>query len=130
MSSKTKRVSLALITNSQDNILMGKRNDNDRWTIPGGHLRNNECPFVGVARECLEETGLIAKKIKMVRAKKVKGIMLYLFVVEVDPEQVPDASNDPDKEVDEWDYTDPNDVRDNLHVAAKDNIAIEYWAYN
>ena len=57
---KTKRVAISLITNSEDKMLMGRRNDTDKWTQCAGHLEKGECPFLGMARELKESKKLIA----------------------------------------------------------------------
>lgn len=124
------RVAIACIVDDQDRLLMGKRNDNSLWTVPAGKIEKGECPFVGMARELKEETGLDAKEIKMVRAGFSEDMLLYLFKIEVDPEQKIDTSLDPDEECDDWTYEDPFDHVDELHVELKKNWAIKYWAEN
>jgi 8-oxo-dGTP pyrophosphatase MutT (NUDIX family) len=126
----SKRVGIALIIDKHDKVLMGKRNDTDKWTVPAGKIEINECPFAGVARELKEETGLDAKDIKLVKAGIEDGLMLYLFKIEVDPEQVVDCSGDPDNECDIFTYEDPFDHIDELHVSAEKNWALKYWANN
>jgi mutator protein MutT len=125
---KSKRIAIALIVNDQDNILMGKRNDTDKWTVPAGKIEKGECPFVGMARELKEETGLDAKNIQMLKCEFKKDMLFYLFKVEVNEDQEVDCSKDPDKECDNFTYEDPFDHLDELHVPAEINIAIKYWA--
>lgn len=129
---KYKRVALALITNHQDDILMGVRNDSKKWTCPGGSIEPGEDPVEGLAREIKEETNLDVEDIKLVEAKwnKEKKTLLYLFKVTVDPKGMVTSKKDPDNEVESWHYVDPNDVKDNLHVPLQDNIIIQYWAKN
>jgi len=124
----TPRIAIALITNENDKVLMGKRNDTDKMTMPAGHIDEGECPFVGMARELKEETGLDAKNIKLVKAGMEEGLLLYLFCVEVDPEQEVDTSGDPDNECDDFTYEDPFDHIETLHVSAERNWALKYWA--
>lgn len=125
----TNRVALALIVNKNDDILFGRRQDNGRYTIPGGHLKENESPFDGMKRELKEETGLDALDLKLVKIGQ-KGVrQLHLFIVRVDPDQKADPSGDPDQECDFWEYLNPNDAVHNLHVKIEDNIVLHYWAY-
>jgi 8-oxo-dGTP pyrophosphatase MutT (NUDIX family) len=124
---KTKRVACCLIRDWKDDLLMGKRNDNGKFTQPGGHLDKGECPYLGCIRECKEETGLDAIDTKLVKVRKNGDVMVYVFEVKVDPDQLVDASKDPDKECDDWEYMDPNEVSDNLHVPVEHNIVLKYW---
>ena len=121
------RIAIALIVDQNDCILMGKRNDNDRFTIPGGHLKTNEDAYAGLIRELKEETGLDAEDAKIAKVCKINGKILYLFCVKVNPAQAIDSSQDPDKECDSWFYMDPNEVRESLHVPVERNIALQYW---
>jgi ADP-ribose pyrophosphatase YjhB (NUDIX family) len=124
---KNKRVSLLLIKDKKDNILMGKRNDSGLWTGPGGHCNEGECPWAAAVRELKEETGLDAKSLKLLNVSKNKqGKMIYLFGAEVEGKI--DASKDADKECDNWFYVDPIEVADTLHVPAPDNLLIKFWA--
>jgi ADP-ribose pyrophosphatase YjhB (NUDIX family) len=50
----------AAVFDENDKILCVKINyGSGNWTLPGGHLENNESPYDGVKREVLEETGYI-----------------------------------------------------------------------
>src|SRR3989304_3613730 len=46
-----------------DLLLMGKRRDNKRWTLPGGHLNPGESPHDGGLRELFEESGIQAQQL-------------------------------------------------------------------
>lgn len=128
---RTKRVAICLITNGLDEVLMGLRNDNGKYTCPGGHLDQGEDPYEGAIRELKEETGLDVEDIKLVKVHKTEfGTLIYCFKVEVDPKQLVDVSDDPDQECDDWFFMDPNEVIDELHVPLKDNVALKYWANN
>ena len=122
------RAAICFIVNEEDKILMGRRNDNDRFTVPAGGADKGECPFVCAARELKEETGLDALGIDLIRCGvNEQGVMLYLFKITVCPKQTIDTSGDPDKECDIFEYTDPFDVIDILHVEAKDNWVLQHW---
>ena len=123
------RVCTALIVDESDNILMGQRNDNSLFTIPGGHAEKGECPYACMARELKEETGLDAECLEIIKVsyKKEKNLMIYVFKVKIDPAQSVDVSSDPDKECDFWHYKDPNEVKDELHVPIEDNCALKCW---
>lgn len=125
-----KRVAIALITNKEDKILMGKRNDTDKWTVPAGHIEEGECPFQGMARELKEETGLDAENIKLVECKFSGNMLFYLFKIQVNPKQTIDTTKDPDQECNLFTYEDPFQHIEKLHVPAEKNMAIKYWAEN
>jgi len=130
MDKNTRRIAIALITNENDKVLMGKRNDDQKWSMPAGGIEKGECPFMGMARELKEETGLDAKNIELAKAKFENNMLLYLFKVEVDEEQEIDCSDDPDNEFETLNYEDPFEHIDELHVPAERNLAIKYWAEN
>ena len=119
-----------IMYNREHKILMGKRNDTDKWTMPAGHIEKGECPFMGMARELKEETGLDAVDIKLVSCRMKNNMLLYVFKVEIDADQEIDTSGDPDKECDDWTYEDPFDHINELHVTADRNLELKYWAYN
>ena len=125
--SSSNRVAMALITDSNDDVLSGIRNDNGRWTVPGGHLEEGEDAFEGMARELKEETGLDAKKMSIARVTKKGKMLVYVMRVEIDPNQTIDVSKDPDQECDAWMYKDPCDMVDNLHVELEDNTVLQAW---
>lgn len=125
-----KRVSICLITDKYDNILMGKRSDNGLFTTPGGHCEKNECSYEACVRELKEETGLDCMSTKLVKVSKNGNVIVYLFKVIVDENQEIDVSLDPDNECQSWEYVDPNDVVHELHVPVERNVLLKYWANN
>jgi 8-oxo-dGTP pyrophosphatase MutT (NUDIX family) len=125
---RTKRVAICLITDDQDNVLLGKRNDNGKWTVPGGHLDVNEDPHLGACRELKEETGLEAKDVKLIAVEKTpKNTIIYCFKVTLHDDQKIDTSNDPDNECEDWEYLDPNEIKEELHVPIQYNVALKCW---
>lgn len=130
MKQRTKRVAICLLRDWKDDVLMGKRNDNGLWTQPGGHLDKGECPYAGAMRELKEETGLDALDTELVKVCKNDNIMVYVFEMKVDSEQEIDVSGDPDKECDGWEYTDPNEIKEELHVPIEKNALLKYWMEN
>ena len=56
--------------------------------------------------------------------------VLYVFDMTVDYEQEIDVTGDPDKECDDWEYTNPCDVQEELHVPIETNAVLKYWMDN
>jgi len=112
-------------------ILMGKRNDNQRWTLPGGHLNPNEDPKIGALRELEEEAGISPNNIYHLATNDVttytgKEMTIHSYVVfgyyGTDPEQ------DPDEEVQVWVWVDitrglPQNIKDRLHSPKNSTLA-------
>jgi 8-oxo-dGTP pyrophosphatase MutT (NUDIX family) len=96
---------VALITayDSRGRLLLGRRNDNDLWTLPAGHLQEGESPADAAKRELSEETGLEAKSLSPLTTYALAdGTVLHCFSAFVTGE--PHGANDPDHEVDEWKF--------------------------
>ncbi len=114
-------VAVALVTayNAQNELLLGRRKDNGRWTLPGGHLEDGEDPREGAIRELLEETGLTPKSLSFVtKYTTTEGVELNVYSATVTGE--PHSQLDPDDEVDEWKFIDvskgmPSKVDSKLH---------------
>lgn len=51
-----------LVIDKQNRVLIGKRTDNDEWSLPGGSLEVGESLRHCGARELQEETGIVAKE--------------------------------------------------------------------
>jgi 8-oxo-dGTP pyrophosphatase MutT (NUDIX family) len=101
---------------------MRKRNNNGRWTLPGGHLDEGEAPHTGALRELLEEAGIKVDDLKLLKKETVKkadmdiNVYAYITFGEYDT----DSSNDPDNEVNKWIWVDmeagiPEEIKAKLH---------------
>lgn len=104
-----KRVSL--VTVFRDGLLLlGKRNDNGSWTLPGGGADEGESPLDCAVRELYEETGIKTDDLQLVDERKVGDLSISTFECHVD-EGVPPPSgkNDPDKECSIYAWFDVSD---------------------
>ncbi len=96
-----------IIVRRGDDFLMGKRRDNGRWTLPGGHVDKDESHHQGAIRELAEETGFIAKKLKFIGGRVVepklgKSVHLNIYEHTPDTKAKPTWKLDPDKEINEF----------------------------
>lgn len=114
-----KRVALIFATDSEGKLLLGKRRDNGRYTVPGGHLNEGEDPYDGAARELKEETGLVALDdiMDLLDERELNGVKFFTFGCGVDG--APNGKHDPDQECGVWSFFDvskgvPKEVADNL----------------
>jgi ADP-ribose pyrophosphatase YjhB (NUDIX family) len=57
-----------VVVRNDGRVLTTQRRGDERWAPPGGVLELNESPAEGVARQVLEQTGVI------VRAEKLTGV--------------------------------------------------------
>lgn len=125
---ESNKVASVLTFRSDGSLLFGKRNDNNLWSLPGGHFEVGETPEEAARRELWEEAGYEAEGIKYLgqgQAGFKNDKTIYVFIASVEGE--PDASNDPDKEFGEWRWVDPDaipeDILSNLH--SPKNIALQ-----
>lgn len=118
-------------------ILVGKRRDNGKWTMPGGHMESAEDRLACAARELQEETGievspnnLFHMQSQVVQGRDGKDIQIHHFRVDVTGTgKQPTTGNDPDDEVSQWRFYPldkiPKTVMNNLH--AKHNVILEHY---
>jgi hypothetical protein len=99
---------------------MGRRLDNDKYTLPAGSLEEDEDPAEGARRELREETGLEARSLSPLTTYTLpeNGTTLYCFSAYVNGE--PHGQNDPDHECEEWKWIDiseglPSNIANKLH---------------
>lgn len=120
--------------NDQGELLLGKRRDNDLWSMPGGHLNEGESPEDGARRELLEETGLTPHSLSQAKTQtNPDGLVLHVFTAYVSGE--PHGGLDPDQEVEEWKFHPvtngelPKKIYNNLHGPkdVESNIVKQYF---
>lgn len=108
-------------------ILFGKRNDNGKWALAGGHIEEGESPTEAVIRELWEETGLVPNDLEYLGSGIVTkaNVMVYAFRCNVSGEAT--NENDPDEEFDTYRWVDPDnipeEIANNLH--SPKNIVLE-----
>lgn len=110
-------------------LLMGKRRDNGKWTIPGGHVEPQETMREGAIRELWEETGIEIVPTQLMPLTDLvdltdragKPLCVQAYIVRLDDRPSTSMLQDPDGEVHRWKWTDiseglDEDIADNLHV--------------
>lgn len=116
----------------EQNLLMGKRRDTGRWTLPGGGVNMGETPYDGACRELEEEAGIPPQALYPIGSKQIQsryGDTIQIFSYKLETYDHPTfTENDPDKEVAQWHWIDtvngiPSYVRDNLQH--KRNVTLE-----
>jgi 8-oxo-dGTP pyrophosphatase MutT (NUDIX family) len=115
------KVASIAVFNKDGKLLFGKRRDNSKWTNPGGHFEPGESPEHAARRELKEEAGYSVKHLTFLGeglAGRNNNKRIYAFSCVVDGS--PDASEDPDEEIDEWKWVDvsdglPKEITEKLH---------------
>lgn len=94
-----------ILVRYDDEVLMCQRNyDGDmpgQWSIPCGHLHDNENAMIGAKREFFEETDFkIKDKIKLIgfmngktKGKNDSEGLFYVFLYNTDEKIIPDLEN-------------------------------------
>lgn len=104
----------AAIFDENNRILCVKINyGSGNWTLPGGHLENNESPYDGVKREVLEETGYIVdiENLISVYSAPQKDDIVFLFKARI-KEQV---EWKPNNEIQQIDFFARNALPSQIH---------------
>ena len=129
--------SVAVVNPDTQEILMGKRHDNQLWTMPGGHLNPDETPENGAKRELFEETGITAKKLHFLGTRTVKKngkpLKIYSFLMGEAPTDIT-TEQDPDEEVQEWQWKSKHTVKHldqekQLHVPIEGNVTLSLMGF-
>lgn len=117
-------------------ILMGKRRDNGKWTMPGGGLEGGETPIEAAFRELKEETGMEPgphsmqhMSSRIVKGSKGEDVHVHHFRVNLSGlGMTADGLDDPDEEVENWKFfpikSIPEAVLKNLH--SKNNVILQH----
>lgn len=94
-----------ILVKYNDEVLMCQRNYNGdmpgQWSIPCGHLHDNENAMIGAKREFFEETDFkIEDKIKLIgfmngktKRKNDSEGLFYVFLYNTDEKIIPDLEN-------------------------------------
>jgi len=123
------QVATCAVFNSKKEMLWGKRRDSGKYTTPGGHMLPTESPSEGAKRELMEEAGIEVEHLDYIGVVEVGDI--FVHVVKVDGcDQTPNSSNDPDNEVETWEWIPLEDgalparVTESLHSVKNAHIEL------
>ena len=114
------------VLDDRGRLLMGKRRDSGKWTMPGGHLEPGEAPHVGAIRELWEEAMVVSAPLQYIGSGQAGDYMIHAYRAD-NVAAAPSAQNDPDQEVDRWEWLDlplSADVLANLHAPRNVTLAL------
>ena len=123
----------SIVVCSGDKMLMLQRQDNDKWTFPGGHLNNDESFIDGAVRELFEEAGIRANPDEMILMgdkKTFEGKTIHVYLYKVSNEVTATASNDPDKEAKQFKWLPhilPEEIKENLFIPVGENASLSMF---
>lgn len=106
-------------------ILMGKRSDTGKWTMPGGHLEPGEVPELGAMREMMEEAGLLAR-LHYMGCGQAGSYLVHAYRSDPVSGAVTNE-RDPDEEISEWRWVAlplPDEISSNLHAPRNITLAL------
>lgn len=99
---------LVVVDPTTGRMLLGKRKEDGMWTGPAGGANPGESPSQTAIREAFEEANLILKEkdlIELPSSPTEDGKFCHCFLTFVLPEtQAISSKNDPDEEVERWDW--------------------------
>lgn len=104
--------SVMVVDKERGKILLGHRKSDGIWTPPAGHMQSEESPVQAAIREAFEEANLQFKPKQLRDLPSVplkKNKMCHVFITYVDSKALKiHVTNDPDHEVDRWEWFDLN----------------------
>lgn len=117
------------------NVLMGRRNDTNRYVFPGGMGNPGESPEETAKRELKEETGLTPDSLVFIGKRSLKSssgrsLNVNVFACHHTHDQA-SGSLDPDQEVSRWESVPvrngklPETIEKNLHIPRPNNLVLQ-----
>ena len=128
MPDKPLQIASVAVVNSHGHVLVGRRNDSGKFTLPGGHMEEGETPVQGAARELKEEAGFDVHPDRLeplgsdcITSERGEQIEVHGFKVRNDAATTP--AGDPDEECSGWFFVAPGptgllpkELLSNLHA--------------
>jgi 8-oxo-dGTP pyrophosphatase MutT (NUDIX family) len=107
-------------------LLLGKRRDSGKWVLPGGKSDADEQSHNTAARELKEESGIEIDPLKLKHIGSSLGdsgeglFNVDCYIANLKDEVKATGSNDPDEEVNHWEWVDvthglPDEIKSNIH---------------
>ena len=128
------QIASVAVVDASGRVLFGKRRDDGRWTLPGGHLEPGEAPIAGAARELAEETRIVVPTTRLAPLGKgrVGDYEIHAFRLDLardDASQTGKLGNDPDDEMSElrWSGRDDAEILSNLHSPRNVTLRLMGW---
>lgn len=111
----TKNIASVAVYNKDGLLLFGKRGDNKKWCMPGGHFEPGEWPSQAADRELWEETGLCPVELEFIGDADVPRAKVHVFSFKATVgEQEPDNTYDPDQEFTEFRWVEPHNIPEEI----------------
>ena len=76
---RSKKVSGVIVISKENNILLVKGREKNKWSFPKGHLKGNETIHQCALRECYEETGLVLNNHNYTATSKLASGEYYVY---------------------------------------------------
>ncbi|CAB4127180.1 Nudix_Hydrolase domain containing protein [uncultured Caudovirales phage] len=130
--SKDIQVASVAAFNPDGHLLFGIRNDNGKYTLPGGSIEEGEKPTKAAIREMYEEASVKPIELYFLGEDTVvspRGVNVTVHAYKATVEGTPNGENDPDEECDKWEFVDvkdglPEKILNNLH--SPKNVVLKF----
>lgn len=105
--------SAGICINEQNEMLMVKGFESEKWAVPSGAIEEGESPEECCIREVKEETGYAVKVIEQLKIKEttIKGIDVRTYYFKVEKIGESNGINDPDKIIVEADWKSLSEIK-------------------
>jgi len=76
---RSKKISGVIVISKDNNILLVKGRERNKWSFPKGHIKGNETIHQCALRECFEETGLTLTNLDYESTSKLTSGEYFIY---------------------------------------------------